>query len=90
MWYVRIDGIPEGYLEFLGYQRISEDVEFCLYRDIQGDEQIVQKSCPRRNQAVDAASDGVRQAALMETQTARPVMQVQFKSRYQARSCLTL
>jgi len=46
MFYVPIGGIPDATLAFLGYQLISEDTEFRMYRDYTGCEYVVQKANP--------------------------------------------
>lgn len=46
MWYVDITGIPDEYLEFLGYVLVTEDADFKLYRDYSGADHIVRKSQP--------------------------------------------
>lgn len=42
-YYVRIDGIPEQTLAFMGYMKIVENEEFILYQH-KGDEIIVDRS----------------------------------------------
>jgi hypothetical protein len=46
MWYVNILGIPDKYLEILGYFVVLESEEFKIYRDYYGVEQIVRKEKP--------------------------------------------
>ena len=43
---VNIQGVPDDLLEFLGYRVISEDKEFRLFEDLNGDPHIVQKENP--------------------------------------------
>lgn len=46
-FYVNIEGIPEDFLEFLGYDLIKENDEFKLYNHIPtGEECIVKKDNP--------------------------------------------
>ena len=47
MYYVDISEVPEDTLEFLGYYRLAENEKFKFYRDIYGDEHIVEKAHPR-------------------------------------------
>jgi len=44
--YVSIDGIPIGFLEFMGYIRVTEDADFLLLNH-KGDEHIIYKRGPQ-------------------------------------------
>ena len=46
MFFVRIDGVDDDDLAFLGYVLVAEDDAFKLYRDYLGDEYIVDRQNP--------------------------------------------
>ena len=47
MSYIGIAGVDDDLLEVLGYYLLAEDDSFKLYRDIYGDDHIVDKADPR-------------------------------------------
>ena len=46
MYYVDISEVPEDTLEFLGYYCLAQNEEFKFYRDVYGDEHVVEKAHP--------------------------------------------
>lgn len=46
MFYVRLNGVSDGDLEFLGYVLAGEDTQFKVYIDRQGEQHIVDKANP--------------------------------------------
>lgn len=68
MFYVRIDGISDEELAFLGYTVIVDDQQFKLYRDYRGDEYIVDQSNPYI--LVDDAND----AMILSARAQHPVI----------------
>lgn len=47
MFYVRVDGIEESILNFLGYYKLDEDDYHELWQDYQGETCLVAKNGPR-------------------------------------------
>jgi len=46
VFYVRIDGVPDEMLGFLGYVLVAENPGHKLYRDYHGDEYVVDNIAP--------------------------------------------